>query len=121
MKLQFTTKQFIDQVQRDLLISMVMSLRHGKISEDRAQQLARDFMEVKKSDTLEDFVQELSKLIPDYPEAHEVYIKHAPAFYETMTKNKLSHMREYFEVAEYGKAVKVAQAKKKIKGRKEDK
>ncbi len=121
MKLNFTTQQFIDDVQRDLLISMVMSLRHGKISEDKAQRLAQDFLIVKESKTLEDFVKELSKLIPNYPEAHEVYIKHAPSFYDTMAQNKLSHMQEYFVTAEYDKAIKVAQAKKKIKGRREDK
>lgn len=115
MKMTFTTKQFMNEVQHDLLVTIVMSLRHGRISEDKSQRLAKEFLIVKDSITLDEFVKKLAALIPEYHEAHEVYSKYAPRFYNDTTMNKLMHMRQYIETQEFEKALKVAHANMKIK------
>ena|SRR3972149_11472824 len=88
-----TLEQTIKDVERDLVISIVLSVRHKKMTMGEAKKLAKEFVS-DSFDSQEILFDRLYELSNSFREARKVYVKYAPDFYEEKRIMILGNMRK---------------------------
>lgn len=101
-------KQFVTDVERDLLFHILTNMKHRKITVGEAQDLAKDFLAVLPVHDKMQLLDALNDLAKDHPEARAVYAKYAPPVYEKQRDEKLAKMAEYIKNGDIEKALEVA-------------
>lgn len=98
----FNHKQFMSDIQRDFLFHIIMNSKHGMLSREKAQRLAKKFLTMKKNNSIKDLLHAMAQDISQSPEIHEVFVKHAPSFYEYEKQEQLSKIRQHEDLQKGG-------------------
>ena len=101
-------EQTIKDVERDLVINMVLSVRHGRISLKEAGSLSKNFINGSPIKDYEDLFGRLLVLSNKYKEARKVYVKYSPGYEEEITGGILKTMRNYMKNNDFENAIKIA-------------
>ncbi len=104
-------KELVKDIERDLIISLVLSVRHGRINMKDAKSLSKNFIESFPFRDYEDLFGRLFALGNKYNEARKVYVKYSPEYEEEKTIRILNKMREYMKNNDFDNAIKVAKGK----------
>jgi len=101
-----TVQQFVTDIEKELLIQVMTSLDQKKITDDRAQHLAQDFLYLLPVKNKRTLVLKMRTLASHYKEASKVYFELAETIYkeEKLRKGKLAS--KYIKLGEIEKAVK---------------
>lgn len=67
----------VEQIQQDLLIEVILELRHQTLSQDDARQLARDFLALFPIGSIEECLTKLYRLSKLYKEVQKVFVHYA--------------------------------------------
>lgn len=78
----YNLEKFISDFERDLLLRIILNLRHKEISLKRAKMLAREFLEILPIEQKEDFMKKMKELGKTYREVMDLYIKYAALYHE---------------------------------------
>ncbi len=87
-------KKLQTNFERELLLSLIISLRSGKISSKKAKLIAGEFLTVLKNETtVEGFMSSLSKKAEFYTEIREAFLKAAAEYEKEMVDEKIGNVR----------------------------
>lgn len=87
-------KKLQTNFERELLLSLIISLRSGKISSKKAKLIAGEFLTVLKNETtIEGFMSSLSKKAEFYPEIREAFLKAATEYEKEMVDERIGNVR----------------------------
>ena len=98
-------KEFIKDIERDLFINIVISLRHKKMTQFEAKNLSKNYLAGYPFKDSESILQVLIFLARDFKEARKVYVKYAKDYYEYKDKERLSAMRFFISKNDIDKAI----------------
>lgn len=85
-------------IERELLMVLIMGLRYKKISSIRAKEVSRKMLEtLKTSSTSIEALDSISKICERYPELVEPYIKVAKKYEEEDKQQKLNGISFYLQ------------------------
>lgn len=101
-------KQFNDfkrDIERELMIKIIIGLRHGKISQAKAQKLAQEYLVIMKAVNSDELFTNMGKLVGMYSEILEVYLKTANEYFTQKKEELLRAGRKYMQQAQYDVAV----------------
>lgn len=101
-------KQFNDfkkDIERELMIKIIIGLRHGNISQAKAQRLAQEYLSVTNAENSEELFTNMGKLVEKYSEILEVYLKTANEYFDQKKDSLLQAGRKYMHQAQYDVAV----------------
>src|SRR3989338_1566800 len=99
------TKQLVREIERDLLFHIILNMRHLRISQKSAQNLAQEFLKIVKPENKVEFLKNLKNLSQKYLEAQEVYLKYAPVYYEERKQYMLRVIYDYVKTGNINKAL----------------
>ncbi|HRN96135.1 MAG TPA: hypothetical protein PLD54_01675 [Candidatus Levybacteria bacterium] len=98
-------EEFKKDIERELMVKIIMGLRYGKISQSKAETLAQEYLELMEVSNTDELFTNMSKLIERYSEMLEVYLKTATEYF-TQRKEELLHAgRQYMQQSQYDNAV----------------
>lgn len=83
--------------ERELIVRVITNLRRKNISEVRAKKIAQVFLPTLKSESAEEFCEELSKLGRHYPEIMEAFIVTFTQYEKETVTTNLQRIRAEFE------------------------
>ena len=101
-------KELMKKIERELLIQIILSVRHMRMTLKEAKKLSQEFRKRNSFETEEEIFEELFKLGKEYKEALKVYLKFVGNHEEEKTKRVLSQIREFMKIPDFGKAVEAA-------------
>lgn len=85
-------KTFKSHVQRDLLFQIIKNMRKEKLGTSEAQALAKDFLPLLESNSIEEMLSSLALLSKSYKEVAEVFATYALEYEKTIIPQKLEEM-----------------------------
>jgi hypothetical protein len=89
--------QFEKDFKRDVLVKVVICLRHGKTSRQRVTGLARLILEAFRQDAANIAFSKINKLSESYPEVLDIFIKRGYEYDEREKKEKLNQIVLYLK------------------------
>ncbi len=98
-------QEFKQDIERELMIKIIIGLRHGKISQSRAQKLAQEYLNLTNASNADELFNNMSKIIERYSEILEVYIKTATEYFDQKREYVLSEARKYLQRSQYDHAL----------------
>ena len=101
-------KKFLENVERDLLLDIILNMRNRKITVGDAEKLARDFLAVLPIRDRQDLLGKLKSLSGKYSEARDVYLKYAAEEHETEKNQAVDTIANHIKNGEIEKALEVA-------------
>ena len=101
-------KELMKKIERELLIQIVLSVRHMRMTLNEAKKLSQEFKKSFSLETEEEIFEELFRLGKEYKEALKVYLKFVGSYEEEKTNRVLSKMREFMKIPDFDKAVNAA-------------
>ncbi len=104
------------QVEKDLLLEIMVHLKESKISMDEAQHLAKDFLSVLPIQDKQDLLQKMKQLGEKYEEAQSVFLKYAKPEEEDERNRKLEAIAAHLRVGDLQKALDAAKATSDVAG-----
>src|SRR3989344_4998863 len=96
-------EQTIKDVERDLVINLVISVKYKRISFAESKKIAKDCISYFPFKDYEDLFERLYFLSNSYREVRKVYVKYSPAYYEERSKAILEILRNNMKGKDYGK------------------
>lgn len=97
--------ELVKDIERDLLINIILSLRHKRMTKKEAKKLSASYLKGFPFRDSEDLFLSLRVLSDKFREARKVYIKYAVDYYDLKDKKILSEMRFYMNTNEIDKAI----------------
>jgi hypothetical protein len=97
--------EFKKDIERELMIKIIMGLRYGKISQQKAEVLAKEYLELMSVSNTDELFTDMSKLIEKYSEILDVYIKTATEYFSQKKEELLRTGRHYMQQEQYDHAV----------------
>lgn len=88
--------ELVKDIERDLVINLVIGVRHRRISMKEAKAISRSFMASFPFQDSESLFDQLYVLSNKYRTARKVYIKYAPDFYERKTQEQIAKVRKSY-------------------------
>jgi hypothetical protein len=107
-------EKFTKDVERDLLVNILVSIRHKRMTKTQAIKLSKSFLEGFPFKDFESLLSALVVLSREFSEARKVYVKYAGKFFETKDKEKLETMRFYIGKNDYEKAILVGRGQRSV-------
>jgi deoxyadenosine/deoxycytidine kinase len=92
-------------LERELLVTIIMGLRYGKITKEKAQKLSQEYKAIIVASKEEDVLQNLYATIQKYSELLDIYLTIAADFYEKKKQTCLAHGRQFIGSQRYDWAV----------------
>ena len=84
--------------EREMILMFVLLMRKNKISDLRARLISKAFLDVLKiSNGCKEFLNNLSRICPQYPEIIEAFIKVSNNYENVSVKDKLSNSKFYLQ------------------------
>ena len=102
-----TIIEFKKEFEREMLIRIIIGLKYGKLSNDQAQLLSKEYLEASGYETVESMLAKLYSLIEKYSDILEVYIQLANKYFTAKKEQILTQAREYMSVQQYDVALTV--------------
>jgi protoheme ferro-lyase len=87
------------------MIKIIMGLRHGIISESKAEKLAKEYTSLMDIQSIDEFFSTLAQKINSFSEMLDIYIQSANDYFNQKTEEFLSNGRSYMKSSQYDKAV----------------
>lgn len=88
-----TYKNLKTNLERELLMVLILGLRHHNISNERAKDVARNLLGVLKTkNSSEEVLESLAKICQTFPELIDPYIKVAKKYEEEDVKERISRV-----------------------------
>jgi hypothetical protein len=109
-------EELIKDVERDLLVNILVSLKHKRMTKAQSIKLSKLFLTGFPIKDFESLFSALSTLSRDYSEARKVYVKHAVNYFDFKDKEKLENMRFYIGKKDYEKAILTGKGQRSIRG-----
>jgi hypothetical protein len=97
--------EYKKDIERELMIKIIIGLRHGKITERKAEELAKEYMSLVSVQSTEELFRGLSQKIEKHSEILEVYLKTATEYFGQKKDEYLQKGREYMKKSQYDHAV----------------
>lgn len=88
-------KTFKSHVQRDLLFQIINNMKRERLSSNEAQMLAKDFLPLLESNSVEEILSSLALLSKSYKEVAEVFYIYADEYEKTVIPQKLNAISKY--------------------------
>lgn len=101
------TQTIKQQLEREMMVKIIIGLRHGKLSQEKAQVLAREYLAVTNTHSEEEMLSKLFLLIERYAEMLDVYVKVASQFFADQKEKILLEARSLLAVQNYDAALSV--------------
>lgn len=101
-------KTFKSHVQRDLLFQIINNMKRERLSSSEAQMLAKDFLPLLESNSVEEMLSSLSLLSKSYKEVAEVFYIYANEYEKTIVPQKLEEMSKYIAQNDIESAIIIA-------------
>ena len=95
----------IKGIKRDVLLSIVLKLRHSEISHFRAKLLAKEVINVCKEADVEKLFKNLYEVTKAYPEVNDVYIKNLQNYDRVFVEDGLSKISNELKKPSFAKAM----------------
>lgn len=102
--------KFLENVERDLLLDIILNMRNRKITVGEAEKLARDFLALLPASDKHDLLGKLKSLSGKYQEARDVYLKYATEEHETEKNQALDTIAGHIKSGDIEKALEVAKS-----------
>jgi len=97
--------ELIKDVERDLVISLTMSIRHKILSKKEARDMAREFMIKSPFKNFEELFMSLSQMSDKYRIFRKIYIKYAPIYEKEKDEETIKLMRSYMKQNDFENAI----------------
>ncbi len=91
--------------EREVMVKIIVGLRHGTISEERARVLAHDFLDCMSASDGDTFFSKTVTLLEKFSEMIDLYLKYAEEYFIEKRDYLLSIAREYMKAKQYDEAV----------------
>jgi hypothetical protein len=92
-----TYKTLQTNFERELLFHLIFNMKKGKLTKERAQIVAKDFLEVLKSETsIDGFMGSISRKAQIYPEIRDAFLTIATEYEKENVKERLENVRHSF-------------------------
>lgn len=105
---QMDIQQEVEAIKKELVDLIVVHLRENKIDEQKARQLAADFLAVLPISTQRDLLEKLKSLGTKYPEAQELYVKELREVSDQQREQVLLQMRDCIKEGNMEQAIIIA-------------
>ena len=99
--------EFKKDIERDLMLQIIMHMKRHTLTTKKAQKLAQEFLPTLKNSTIETFLDDLSKLSYNYKEIRDVFMKYAQQYEDTIVTERLEKMSHLIAENDIEKAVQV--------------
>lgn len=109
-------EQFKKDVERELMVKIIMGLRHGRISQRKAEILAQEYLQISSVSNTDELFRQMSQLIEQYSEMLEVYLKTATEYFSQRKEELLNAGRYYMQQAQIENAVYALQGRRNDHG-----
>lgn len=100
-------KTLIKDVERDMVIGIVVSVKHKRLTLKESEKIAKEFIEY-KYETYDDLFKNLFEMGKKYKSVRKIYVKYAPEFEYMKKERDLKIMRGYIEERDYESAIEFA-------------
>lgn len=100
-----TLKDYKNDIERELMVKVILGLRHGNITKEKAQDIATEYLKLRESTDIEQLFSNMSRLFNEYSEVLEVYLKTASKYFSDKTNLLLFEGRKYMNLRQYDLAV----------------
>lgn len=97
-QIQIITKD----VKRDVLVFIVLKLKHGQMSKLRAKILAKEVVGACRELDAQNLFKNLFAITKEYPEINDIYIKNAKSFDKAYVEENLNRISSELKVREGG-------------------
>ena len=101
-------QSIVTDVEKELLQAIITNLKAELLTEEQAQQLAKEFLALLPMEDKRDLLDKLFKLSKSHVEAKGVYLKYAKPFEEEDRQNKLTLMSQHIQDGKIEHAINVA-------------
>lgn len=101
-------KELVKDIERDLVISLTISVRRGKISFNDSKKIAKEYISYFPYRSYDDLFERLYFLSTKHREVRKVYVKYSPRYYQEKTEHTLAKMRNFLRLKDIEEAVSVA-------------
>ena len=85
----------VKNIERDLLINIVLSVKHGRITKSEGRKIAGEFLSMSFEDN-NDFFEKLRDL-SKFREVRKVYVKYAPVYFLEKDEIDLKKLRNFMK------------------------
>lgn len=89
-------EELVKDVERDLVINMVIGVRHGRLTLKESKNLSKNFMASFPFGDHESLFENLYNLSSEYKVARKTYVKYAPDFYDRKSQEQIKKVRENY-------------------------
>lgn len=105
-------KELIKDIEADLVIGLVLSVKHKRINIKQAKVISKDFLSGFPFKDYEDLFMKLYVLSDKHRIVRKVYVKYSQSYEEELTKYILEKMREQITIKDFEKAIIIAKGAK---------
>ncbi len=98
-------QEFITTIKRELLQKIILHLNHAELSSEKAQEIARQFLQGPVPQTKEDVLTKLKAITEEYASARDIYLKYAKPYYEEHRGCLITNIRAAIEQGDMENAV----------------
>jgi hypothetical protein len=98
--------EFVKDVERDLVIGLVLATRYKKISKKEARDIARDFISKIPFKDHEQVFEKIYEMSDRYWVVRKIYIKYAIGFEKEKDEYMLKEVRDFMKISDFENAIK---------------
>lgn len=101
-------QDIIDDVEKELLQSIINNIKENHMTEEEARELAQEFLSLLPIEDKQDLLAKLLKLSKEHVEVKSVYLKYAKPYEEEDRQRKLTLMSQHIKDGNIEHALNVA-------------
>lgn len=98
-------QDFKNDIERELMVKIIMGLRYGSISQVKAQNLAQEYLTIMTAVNTDELFSNMGKIIEKYSEVLEIYLKTAAEYFAQKKEVLLDAGRKQMQLTQYENAV----------------
>jgi hypothetical protein len=95
-------EQFKKDFKQDMLIKVIVALRHKKISQENASYMAKRILEIFQEEKVSDTFKKINKLAESHPNILEILIKRGTEYDERQRAEDISQIQIYLKAGSAG-------------------
>lgn len=90
-------EQFKRDFKRDLLVKIVINMKHGKMSRSRSQQLAKHVLKIYQETQAKKVFEQINKLAESHPDILDIFIKRMEEFDKRYIDKEIEQIHIYLK------------------------
>ncbi len=95
--------RFKNNFKQDLLILVVICLKHKSMSEKASRTMVRKLIEILENQDAYESLQQINKLCETYPEILDIFLKRGHEFDEVESRDKVNEINIYLKTNKFYK------------------